>query len=135
MASGIYQITCKITALAYVGQSKNISNRWKRHHKRFNQALFDYEILEICSEAKLNERERYHVKDKNCVEPFGFNKTRGGDTWFVNWNDRICQNISDKVKLHYADSPDARLKRSEMMKKRFEDDNERQNMREACKRF
>lgn len=77
---GIYKITNKINLNSYVGQSRNISLRWKNHRQRaFNSTSkaydyplsrafrkygidnFSFEVLEKCSIEKLNIRERYWI--------------------------------------------------------------------------
>lgn len=75
---GIYKITNNITNKAYIGQSTNISKRWKRHQRdcydcksssydyplyrsirKYGLDNFTFEVLEICSEDMLDEREIY----------------------------------------------------------------------------
>lgn len=74
---GIYKITNLSNGRCYVGQSKNIRNRLAQHIKRglgaeqptknkLYPAMFEegpenfkYEIIELCSEEKLDEREKY----------------------------------------------------------------------------
>jgi len=79
---GIYKITNLVNEKVYVGQSKNIKNRKKHHrcllnkHKHVNNLLqndwdkygkenFKFEIVEECSEYKLNEREQYWINYYN----------------------------------------------------------------------
>jgi len=75
---GIYKITNLINGMTYVGQSNNIAERWKQHIKRgvgadpptqnklypamleFGAENFTFEIIEECSTAQLNEREKYY---------------------------------------------------------------------------
>lgn len=69
---GIYKLTCP-NGKIYVGQSKNIYQRWKHyiklrskdqpklynHLKEYGPENFKYEILEECLKEQLNEKETY----------------------------------------------------------------------------
>ena len=70
--SGIYQYTCNITGMKYVGSSKNGKQRYNEHIKpssRWNSkniivgGNFDYDILEKLpvdtTKSQLEEREQY----------------------------------------------------------------------------
>lgn len=72
---GIYKITSP-TGRVYIGQSKDIHNRWmgykrcRLHQTRLYYSLKKYgpdshnfEILESCSSDKLNEREIFYILD------------------------------------------------------------------------
>lgn len=94
MTCGIYKITRKDTGQMYVGQSKNIENRWRQHCRnknnfyidrairKYGKKNFDFQI--ICEleqdDDLLNAMEEYYVwkyntyKDKNH-----YNLTPGGD--------------------------------------------------------
>lgn len=75
---GIYIITSLINKRVYVGQSKDIENRWKEHKDALNAGIhpnqhlqrswnkygeknFIFSILEECAEDKLTEREQYWI--------------------------------------------------------------------------
>lgn len=91
---GIYKITNKLTKKAYIGQSKNIYNRWEEHktqskNKMNNAPLykdmrkytiqnFKFEILEECDLNKLNEKEIYYIEKYNTIQPNGYNIRKGG---------------------------------------------------------
>ena len=86
---GIYKITNLINGMTYVGQSNNIAERWKQHIKRgvgadpptqnklypamleFGAENFTFEIIEECSTAQLNEREKYYQQIFGSQE-FGY---------------------------------------------------------------
>ena len=77
---GIYKIENKITGEVYIGQSKDIERRWKQHRdnmvakakvrkyplyrdmRHWGINNFSFEILEECSQFKLDERESYWIK-------------------------------------------------------------------------
>lgn len=102
--TGIYLITCKTTAVGYVGLSVNIKRRWWRHWKRFNPELFNYEVLEECSKELLREREKYWIRECGTLAPLGFNMTDGGQGSGLKaqnskpMSDAIKKKISDKLK-------------------------------------
>ena len=87
---GIYKITNKINGKCYIGQSIHIEQRWDEHlyktskgslikyalHK-YGKENFLFEIIEECSQEKLNEREQFWIKYYNSFED-GYNLTLGG---------------------------------------------------------
>lgn len=97
MVCGIYKIENNINHNIYIGQSKNIKDRWRSHKSNaFNQNSKDYnmviyqamrkyginafsfEILEECSQELLNEKEKYWIKYYDSYNS-GYNSTPGGD--------------------------------------------------------
>ena len=94
MSCGIYKITNLINQKSYIGQSKNIEERWKNHksdskspekshyplYRAFNKQgieNFKWEILEECPIEKLDEKEIYQIALYNTYEK-GYNQTAGG---------------------------------------------------------
>lgn len=86
---GIYRIYNIYNNKSYIGQSKNIQNRWLSHYLHpvsdfdyilKNEGLenFEFEILEECSVDLLNEKEKYYIDKYNSYNK-GYNKTKGGD--------------------------------------------------------
>lgn len=91
---GIYKITNQITDECYVGQSVDISKRWKDHAKcgldidrpqgnKLYQSMiedgiwnFTFELLEECPREKLNEKEKFYIELYQS-DKFGFNSTGG----------------------------------------------------------
>lgn len=86
---GIYKFTNKESGKVYIGQSKNIWQRYGFHYSMaaandyqklssFDQALcdnptgFDFEIVELCSEEELNNKETYWIEFYNSIEE-GYN--------------------------------------------------------------
>ena len=93
--TGIYKITNLENGMAYIGQSRNIKDRWADHikvglgadtvtrNKLYPAMLstgvenFTFEILEICSAEELNEREKFYIDFYDTVN-YGYNVTKGG---------------------------------------------------------
>ena len=90
MSCGIYKITHKYNGKSYIGQSIHIEERWKEHlrgkgsqslHEDFQKYgihYFKFEILELCSQDRLNEREKYWISFYDTYN-HGYNLNDGGD--------------------------------------------------------
>lgn len=94
---GIYKITNLLTSECYIGQSVNVSDRWKQHCKcglgiqapstnilynamqRDKIWNFTFELLEECSRDKLNEKEAFWI-DMYQSNKFGYNMQKGNKT-------------------------------------------------------
>ena len=92
--TGIYKITEIETGKCYVGQAANLADRWKQHIKRGVGAdaptrnklypamiaagpeNFTFEVIEECSRALLDEREKYWT-DYFKAQEFGFSIRKG----------------------------------------------------------
>lgn len=86
---GIYKITKKSNGKSYIGQSNDIERRFKEHKykadipielaiKKYGIDAFIYEIIEICSIDKLDEKEIYWIAYYNTYKGFGYNCNPGG---------------------------------------------------------
>lgn len=91
---GIYKITNLLTEQCYIGQSVNISDRWKQHCKcglgieasttnilynamqRDKIWNFSFELLEECPKENLNEKEKFWINMYQSNK-FGYNSTKG----------------------------------------------------------
>ena len=91
---GIYKITNLLTEQCYIGQSVNVSDRWKQHCKSglgiqasatnilYNSMQkdgvwnFSFELLEQCSRQLLNEKEKFWIQMYQS-NIFGYNSTKG----------------------------------------------------------
>jgi hypothetical protein len=94
---GIYKITNQLDDMCYIGQSVNVSDRFKQHAKcglgidtppgnKLYKAMiedglwnFSFELLEKCPKEQLNEKERYYI-DLYQSEKFGYNILKGNNT-------------------------------------------------------
>lgn len=97
---GIYKITNKINNKIYIGQSINISERWRAHRSRpfqvnasqydsplyrairkYGLGNFTFEVIEECNEEELNLKEQFYIqKYKSYETNHGYNLTMGGQT-------------------------------------------------------
>ena len=93
-ACGIYKITHTESGISYIGQAKDIKTRWSDHVKcslgidtpvtsqlyAFTREKgidnFTFEILEKCSPAELNEKEKFYI-DLYQTYDYGLNGNRG----------------------------------------------------------
>ncbi len=93
---GIYKITNQINDMCYIGQSVNVSERFKQHAKcglgidapvgnklykamqEFGLHNFSFELLEACPREQLNEKEKYYIGLYQSNE-FGYNSTIGNN--------------------------------------------------------
>lgn len=91
---GIYKITNLQNEMCYIGQAKNIKERWREHMKcglgidtpANNQLYkdmkaqglsnFTFELLEQCPAADLNEKEAFYINTYDSKN-YGYNSTKG----------------------------------------------------------
>ena len=93
---GIYKITNLVNNKLYIGQSKDLYERLRKHKEslknnyHFNKHLqrsynkygkdnFDFEIIEVCSYELLNDKETFYIDKYNTMNSnYGYNKESGG---------------------------------------------------------
>ena len=93
---GIYKITNQKNEKCYIGQSVDVSRRWKDHAKcglgidtpqgnklykdmqDFGIWNFSWELLEECSKEQLNEKEKYYIELYQSKE-YGYNTLKGNN--------------------------------------------------------
>ena len=91
---GIYKITNTLTQQCYIGQSVDVSTRWKDHvkcglgieasatNKLYNAMQedgvwnFTFELIEECTRDLLNEKEKFWI-GMYQADKFGYNSTKG----------------------------------------------------------
>lgn len=91
---GIYKITNLENNKIYIGQSVDVSKRWKNHAKcglgidtpagnklykdmqSYGIWNFSWELLEKCSKEELNEKERFYIELYQSKE-YGYNTLKG----------------------------------------------------------
>lgn len=92
--TGIYKITNQLDNKCYIGQSKDVAERWKQHAKcgldidtpvgnKLYAAMkqdgiwnFTWELLEACSIEDLDKREKFYIDLYDSCN-FGYNNTQG----------------------------------------------------------
>ena len=92
--SGIYKITNQLNDCCYIGQAVDLASRWKQHAKcglgidapkgsKLYKAMqedglwnFSFEVLEFCSSAELNEKEKYYIELYQSKD-YGYNTLKG----------------------------------------------------------
>lgn len=104
MTHSIYRITNKVNGKHYVGQTKNVRNRWNRHkelQKKANDANYKYRkfiqvihyalakyglenfefvvVEEVETQEQANDREEHWARELNSYAPSGYNVTKCGE--------------------------------------------------------
>lgn len=117
MVAAIYKFTNKVNGKIYIGQSKNITSRFKSHLKShgsksmqsdislYGWKSFRFEVLEFIDECDnisfvLNEREQYFI-DIHIKMGLNFNTEFYNKELFVDGHDKI---VSDNTKKKQADA-------------------------------
>lgn len=113
---GIYKIENTINGKCYIGQSENITRRWRAHRSAaFNPNAHNYDItlyrairkygidnftftvLVECELSELNELESKFIQEYNSIAPNGYNLSAGG-------TDAVCYSkITEKEVLEIID--------------------------------
>ena len=93
---GIYKITNQNNDMCYIGQSVDVSTRWKQHAKcglgidtpagnKLYKAMmedgidsFSWELLEACPREQLNEKEKKYIEIYQSYD-YGYNNTKGNN--------------------------------------------------------
>ena len=95
---GIYLIKNKVNNCCYIGQSTNITRRWRQHKeaavnneeaplyaamRKYGIDNFDFSVLEECAVEELNNKEIEYIEKFNSYKQ-GYNQTRGGNQYSHN---------------------------------------------------
>ena len=124
---GIYKITNKINGKVYIGQSIDIDTRWRQHcnakddfsiHRaiqKYGPENFNFEVLLECPAEMLNNWERDMIALYDCMYPYGYNLTEGGEGYQCSEETRL--KMSEAKKGHIV-SEETRHKISESMKEK-----------------
>ena len=126
IGSGIYCIENMINNKKYIGQSKNINDRWYRHRKELNCGVHDndylqkswikngeenfkFYILEVCDIEELDEKENYYINLYNTLDRnYGYNLKSGGQCHGVKASEYVGNKISESLKRAYSENEDLR---------------------------
>lgn len=111
--SGIYKIENLINGKIYIGQSTHIRQRWTEHKKelranrhgneylqrswnKYGEKNFKHEIIELCPEEELDEKECYYINLYNAFDSDkGYNLTSGGGR-----NKQYSKSTREKLRIN-----------------------------------
>jgi group I intron endonuclease len=110
----IYKIVNKIDNKIYIGQTiHDCETRWKHHQskgsncrylssviKKYGVDNFEFKLVCITFDNKLDEMEIDYIKQYNCLVPNGYNLRLGGNSGRHNIETK--QKISDTLKTKFA---------------------------------
>lgn len=138
MNCGVYLIRCEVSGHGYVGSSKVMKRRWKSHRtqlrggrhsnfklqaawNKYGEAAFSFNILELCSEDNLREREVEWIAKLDTFKN-GYNCTQLGagpdekTRKLIAEANRRREDAGSNLRVE-ARSPEGRSRRSEMMRR------------------
>lgn len=118
--TGIYKITNQVNGKVYIGQSRNIKQRWNKHHtapfnindhcyelplyraiRKYGLENFSFEVIEECLSKELDNKESYWIKYYDSLNPEkGYNLSSGGQngSHFGKLNYNTLQEIKNLIK-------------------------------------
>lgn len=132
--SGIYCIENMINNKKYIGQSKNINDRWYKHKNELNRSAHDndylqkswnkygeenfrFYILECCSVEELDKKENYYIDLHNTLNrDYGYNLKSGGQGYGVKALEYVGNKISKSLKKAYENEDLRQQRRDNALK-------------------
>ena len=120
LKSGIYCIENITTNKKYIGQAKDIRDRWRKHKNtlrrgvhdndylqkawsKYGEKDFKFYVLEYCQINKLDEQEIYYIDYYNTMDrDFGYNLRSGGQEG-VYYSEETRKKLSESIKKSYLD--------------------------------
>jgi group I intron endonuclease len=114
---GIYLILNTINNKVYVGQSIDLTARWRKHQKekkksylynamrKYGPEAFKFVVVEYCLRSQLDGKEIYWIKAFKAQDSnYGYNNTTGGKNGF-SFSERSRKKMSES-RLKYLKDPD-----------------------------
>ena len=116
---GIYEIRNVANNKVYIGQSRNVRQRWgchitelryNRHHNnhlqkswnKYGEANFCFSLLDVCEEHKLNELEAKHISLANSMNPdYGYNIRYVDENDVYTYNEEGIKRLSDSHEFQF----------------------------------
>lgn len=132
--SGIYCIENMISNKKYIGQSKNINDRWKKHISELNRNCHDndylqkswnkygfnnfrFYVLEYCDKSILDDREVYYIDFYDTLNrDLGYNLKSGGQNGGSCYVDESRIKLSKSIKKSYENSDLKEIRRQDALK-------------------
>ena len=82
----IYKIENKINGMCYIGRTKDLKERIRKHKREYMSNFFDefgfenfeISVVEEVSEKDVYEKEIYYIELYNSLVPNGYNRSKGG---------------------------------------------------------
>lgn len=109
---GIYKITNKINGKVYIGQSKDILRRWRRHRvtaynkedeayeyplyraiRKYGLENFDFSIIEECGVEALDEKELYYIKQYSTEMSYNQTFSESSHTSYQKLNENSLKEL------------------------------------------
>ena len=130
LVSGIYCIENLSNSKKYIGQSVNISDRWKKHISELNKGShhndylqkawnkygkneFKFYVLEYCPTDKLDEKEIYYIDYYDTLDrDKGYNLKSGGQDHNT-YSAESKHRMSESLKKSYLNSNLKEIRRSD----------------------
>lgn len=124
--SGIYCIENIKDNKKYIGQSKNIYDRWAKHKlelnrnnhdndylqnawNKYGELCFTFYILEECDEIELDDKEIYYIELYNTLNrSCGYNLKTGGQNKGIHTVEYVGDKISKSLKDYYKNNSKSR---------------------------
>lgn len=107
----IYSIKNKLNGKEYIGQTRfPVEKRWGEHIcakrkittigyalRKYGIENFEFNIIEICDDEMLNDREIFWIAERKSIAPEGYNQTSGGYSFIPSEETR--KKISEGTKV------------------------------------
>lgn len=137
MTCGIYLINHNPSGRKYVGQARNVEERWERHRKgdtnRYLREIvategpeaLEFLLLEVAEPENLNAREIFWIGQHASMYPQGFNLTAGGKVP-DSVSPEVRQILSQAQRKAWEGDPKRKQRQAELGRQRMAQDGYRE---------